>query len=94
MVVGIGVDQNSAILDLAAIVNPTAEFRGAINHSLMRNRLWNFDREDEALGSSSLPVFNGASGGACVESRIHFDCMKPFGVESQIVGGLHAPRIE
>jgi hypothetical protein len=27
MIVGVSVDQNAAILDLVAIINPTAEFR-------------------------------------------------------------------
>jgi len=63
-------------------------------HFLVRNGLRNLDRKDEALGCSSLPVFNRSSGGTCVESRIHFDRMKVLCVERQVVGRPHSLRIE
>jgi WD40-like Beta Propeller Repeat len=43
---------------------------------------------------TSIPVFNGASGGTSVESRIHLDGVKSFGIEPEVVGRLHASRTE
>jgi hypothetical protein len=47
-----------------------------------------------ASSDSSIPVFNGASGGACVEGRVNLDGVKSFGVEREVVGGQHASRIK
>ena len=47
-------------------------------------------REHEA----SVPIFNCASGRTYVESRVNLDGAKSSGVERQVVGWLHASRIE
>jgi hypothetical protein len=54
----------------------------------------NFDREYEALRRSSIPVFNRAGGRTRAERRVHLDGVKPFGVEREVVGRLHASRVE
>src|SRR5450755_1120857 len=63
-------------------------------HFIVRDGLWNFDREHEGLRRSSIPVFNCASGRTCVESRVHLDGVKSFGVEPEVVRRLRASRIE
>jgi hypothetical protein len=61
---------------------------------VMGNGLRDLHGEDEAFRCSSIPVLNRACSRTCVESRIHLDGMKSFGVESQTVRGLHTSRIE
>src|ERR1700730_755853 len=63
-------------------------------HFAVRNGLRNFDREHEAFRRSSIPIFNRASGRTCVESRVNLDGVKSFGIEPEVVGGLHASRIK
>src|SRR6202022_2026297 len=63
-------------------------------HLVVRDRLWNFDRESKALRRSSIPVFNGSCGRAGVKGRVHLDGMKPLGIEREVVRRLHASRIE
>ena len=47
-----------------------------------------------SFASQGIPFFNGASGRTCLESRVHFDGVKWFGIEPEVVGGLRASRIE
>jgi len=63
-------------------------------HFVVRDGLRNFDRKHEAIRRSSIPVFNRASGRTCVESRVNLDGVKSFGIEPEVVGRLHASRIE
>jgi hypothetical protein len=63
-------------------------------HFVVSNQLGNFNREHEAIGRSSIPVFNRAYSRTCVESRVNLDGVKSFGIEPEVVGGLHASRIE
>src|ERR1700688_3580121 len=63
-------------------------------HFVVCDHLRNFDREHEAIRCSSIPVFNCASREKCVESRVNLDGAKSFGIEPEVVGRLHASRIE
>src|SRR6266850_905150 len=60
----------------------------------MRNDLRNFDGEDEAVGSSGVPVVDRVSRRTAVKRRVHFDRIKMFCVECEVVGGSHSLRIE
>jgi hypothetical protein len=55
---------------------------------------WNFDREHQAIGRSSIPVLNGASSRTRLEGRVHLDGVKSFGVEREVVGRIHASGVK
>ena len=61
---------------------------------VVRDRLRNFDGENEVLRRPSRPVFDGSGGRASVEGRVHLDGMETLRVKGEVVGRLHAPWIE